>query len=126
MGLNTQESDEDVVSLPHVLLHPRSVVNSIVVIIAARVCSVLDPTLEPHLREVSKVRVRVRVCAVLDPTIEPHLREGKGVDRSRPDRGTTSSRYQGLAWRTEDIGRLSSYLTLHWYQQDIQTVITYL
>ncbi|KAH3846598.1 hypothetical protein DPMN_088901 [Dreissena polymorpha] len=48
---DTQEADEDVVSWRHVLLHPRSVVNSIVVIIAALVWAVLDPNLEPHLRE---------------------------------------------------------------------------
>lgn len=47
------EEDDDRMSIRVMLSHPRTIVNSIVVIMAASVWSVLDPTLEPHLRVVS-------------------------------------------------------------------------
>ncbi|KAL4218345.1 hypothetical protein ACF0H5_023082 [Mactra antiquata] len=47
---DSTQADEEGLSIRAVLLHPRSIVNSIVVVVAASVWAVLDPTLEPHLR----------------------------------------------------------------------------
>ncbi|XP_045181546.2 MFS-type transporter SLC18B1-like [Mercenaria mercenaria] len=47
---DVNEDTNDDLSIRKMLIYPRTIVNSIVVIIAASVWSVLDPTLEPHLR----------------------------------------------------------------------------
>ncbi|XP_052762130.1 MFS-type transporter SLC18B1-like [Mya arenaria] len=44
------DAEEDDMSIRKLLFSPRSIVNSIVIIIGASVWSILDPTLEPHLR----------------------------------------------------------------------------
>ncbi|XP_052764721.1 MFS-type transporter SLC18B1-like [Mya arenaria] len=44
------DAEEDDMSIRKLLFSPRSIVNSIVIVIGASVWSILDPTLEPHLR----------------------------------------------------------------------------
>ncbi|KAL4218018.1 hypothetical protein ACF0H5_022756 [Mactra antiquata] len=47
---DSMSDEEGDISIKEIILHPRSIVNSIVIVVATSVWSVLDPTLEPHLR----------------------------------------------------------------------------
>ena len=60
--LDTISEDSDL-PMTRILCHPRSVVNSFAVMVSAAIWSILDPTLEPHLRVVG---LYFSIYAILD------------------------------------------------------------